>query len=144
MHVAYLERGKTVDHVAYIESTLKPLVESIKKVRPKCGTKNLKLHHDNARPHVEGTVVGFIIEQEMTKMGHPPYSPDLASYYFWLNSFIKDRLVEQHSVEALHTSITEIITSIPKFEYQRTFNKWVERMGLCIKYKGDYYEHLIK
>jgi hypothetical protein len=67
MYVAYLERGRTVDHVTYIESTLKPLVEPIKKVTP-----------------------------------------------------------------------------IPKFEYQRTFNKWMERMGLCIKYEGDYYEHFIK
>ncbi len=123
VHVSYLERGRTVDHVTYIELTLKPLVESIKKVRPKFGTKNLKLHHENVRPHVQRTVVGLTIEQEMTIMGHPPYSPDLAPFDFWLNSYIKDRLVEQHSVEALHTSITEIITSIPKFEYQKTFNK---------------------
>lgn len=144
MHVSYLERGRTVDHATYIESTLKPLVESIKMVRPKCGTKNLKLHHDNARPHVEGTVVDFIIEQDMTIMGHPPYSPDLAPCDFWLNSYIKDRLVEQPNVEALHASITELISSIPKNEYQKTFNKWVERMRLCIKYEGDYFEHLIK
>ncbi len=87
---------------------------------------------------------GFIIEHDMTTMGHPPYSPDLAPFDFWLNSYIKVRLVEQPNVEALHPSITEIITSVPKFEYQRTFNKWVERMGLCIKYEGDYFEHLIK
>ena len=134
----------TADQVTYLESTLKPLVESIKKVRPKCGTKNLKLHNDNGRPHVKRTVVGFIIEQQMTSIGHPPYSLDLARFYFRLNSYIKDRLVEQPNVEALHTSIAAIITPIPKFEYQRTLNKWVERMGLCIKYEGDYYEHFIK
>ena len=144
MHVSYLERGKTVDHTAYIESTLKPLVESIKTARPKCGTKNLILHHDNARPHVEGTVIDFIIEQDMTIMEHPPYSPDLAPCDFWLNSYIKDRLVEQPNVEALHASITEILSTIPKCEYHKTFEKWIERMKLCIKYKGDYFEHLIK
>ncbi len=64
--------------------------------------------------------------------GLPPYSPDLASCNFWPNSYIKNRLVEQPNVGALHASITEIITPIPKFEYQKTFNKWLERMRLCI------------
>jgi hypothetical protein len=86
MHVSYLERGRAFDHVTYIELTLKPLVESIKKVRPKFGTKNLKLHHENVRPHVQRIVVGLIIEQEMTIMGHPLYFPDLAPFDFWLNS----------------------------------------------------------
>jgi hypothetical protein len=80
----------------------------------------------------------------MTIMGDPPYSPDLAPFYFWLNSYIKNRLVEQPNVGALHAPITEIITSIPKFEYQKTFNKWAERIRLCIKNEGDYFEHLIK
>ena len=87
MHVSYLERGRTVGNVTYIESTLKLLVESIKTVRPKCGSKNLKFHRDNARPDVEKTVLSFINNQEMIIMGHPPYSPDLAPFDFWLNSF---------------------------------------------------------
>ena len=144
MHVSYLERGKTADHTAYIESTLKPLVETIKMARPKCVKKNLIFHHYNARPHVERTVIDFIVEQDMTIMGHSLDSPDLALCYFWLNSYIKDRLVEQPNVEVLHISITEIPSTIPKWEYHKTFEKWIERMKLCINYKGDYFEHLIK
>jgi hypothetical protein len=123
MHVSYLERGRTVDHVTYIESTLKPLVESIKKkVLPKWGAKNLKLHYENARPHVERTIVDL--------MEHPPYSPELAPCDFWLNSYIKDRLVEQPNVKALHASITEIIPSILNYEYpsgkRRLISGWRE------------------
>ena len=77
-------------------------------------------------------------------MEHPPYSPDLAPCDFWLNSYIKDRLEEQPTFEALHVSITEILSKIPQKEYLKTFEKWKERMELCIKYKGEYFEHLIK
>jgi hypothetical protein len=80
----------------------------------------------------------------MTIMDHLPYSPDLAPCDFWLNSYFKDRLVDQPDVKALETSITEILAKTPKSEYQKTFQKWIERMKLCIKYKGDYFEHLIK
>lgn len=144
IHVSYLNKGETMDHAKYIESTLKPLVESIKLARPKCGTKNVKIHHDNAKPHVHGKVIDFLIEEDLTIMDHPPYSPDLAPCDFWLNSYVKDRLVEQPDVEALNASITAILGSIPKYEYLKTYQTWIERMKLCIKYKGDYFEHIIK
>jgi hypothetical protein len=36
------------------------------------------------------------------------------------------------------------ILAIPKEEYKKTFQKWIERMELYIQNKGDYFEHLIK
>ena len=63
---------------------------------------------------------------------------------FWLNSYIKDRLVEQPHFEALSASITAILDSIPilKSEYLKTFQTWAERMKLCMKYEGNYFEHI--
>ena len=76
--------------------------------------------------------------------GPCPDSPELALCDFWLNSFIKDRLVEQTNVEALSASITAILALIPKFEYSKTFQTRTERMQLCTKNKGNYFEHIIK
>ena len=50
--LSYLERGKSINNISYIEDSLKPLVESIEGGRPTYGTKNLKFHHKNARPHI--------------------------------------------------------------------------------------------
>jgi len=77
-------------------------------------------------------------------MNHPLYSPDLAPSDFWLNDYIKQRLVDHASIESLASQITETVSAIPKSEYLKTFENWIERMRLCIKYKGDYFEHLIK
>ena len=52
VHISYLDKGKTIDHQTYIKDCLKPLVRTLKEQRPMDGTKNLKFHHDNARPHV--------------------------------------------------------------------------------------------
>ena len=75
-------------------------------------------------------------------MEHPPYSPDLAPLDFWLFYYIKQRLHDHMSEESLASQIVEILDSIPKSEYKKTFDKWVERMRLCIKHKGDYFEHI--
>ena len=144
VHLTYLESGKTVDNVRYLNDCLKPLVRTLNELRPSTGTNNLKFHHDNARPHVHSSVISYLESQNFIIMNHPPYSPDLAPSDFWLFDYIKQRLDTQPNVESLAKAITAIVDSIPKQEYFKTFEKWIERMELCIKHEGHYFEHLIK
>ena len=144
VHMTYLESGKTIDNVMYLNDCLKPLVRVLNQQRPVSSTKNLKFHHDNARPHVHSRVKSYLKSQNFIIMDHPPYSPDLAPSDFWLFDYIKQRLGSHTSVQSLNSEITEIVSSIPQDEYLKTFKKWLERMELCIKYEGHYFEHLIK
>ena len=104
----------------------------------------LKFHHDNARPHTAKTVVEYLKSENFSKIDQPPYLPDLAPSDFWLFDRIKSHLGEHSSAQSLVTDITRILASIDKKEFQKTFNKWLERMELCIKNEGDYFEHLFK
>jgi len=142
--LSYLDKGKSINNISYVEDCLKPLVTAIEDVRPTLGCKNLKFHHDNARPHVHSSVKTYLKEQNFIIMEHPPYSPDLAPSDFWLFDYIKKRLTTQPNAESLIKQISEIVNSIPKDEYNKTFIKWKERMELCIKNQGNYFEHLIK
>ena len=141
--ITYMERHKTIDHQSYIDYCLKPLVSTLKHQRKACGTKNLKFHHDNARPHIHQAVITYLNEQNFTIMNHPAYSPDLAPSDFWLFDYIKQRLDDHPSAISLVRQITGIVESIPKEEYMKTFEKWIERMECCIKNQGDYFEHII-
>ena len=40
--------------------------------------------------------------------------------------------------------IIEICRSIPKEELKKAFDMWVERMEMCVKFGGDYFEHTLK
>jgi len=40
--------------------------------------------------------------------------------------------------------ITEVFENFPTKEYLKNFQKYLERMQLCINNRGDYFEHLIK
>jgi [histone H3]-lysine36 N-dimethyltransferase SETMAR len=144
VHISYVDKGKTIDNVYYLNNCVKPIINRINKDRKKSGTKNLKFHHDNARPHVHSRVISHLKANKFIIMRHPPYSPDLAPSDFWLFNYIKDRLDSHSDAESLNKQITRIANSIPIKEYRKTFEKWVERMELCIKAEGDYFEHLIK
>jgi len=78
VHISYLKKGETTNHKSYIKDCLKPLVNRLNEHRPLCGTKNLKFHHDNARPHVHSNVISYLESQNFIIMDHPLYSPDLA------------------------------------------------------------------
>ena len=141
--ITYWDKGNTIDQHSYVDDCLKPLVKVINGHRNTCGTNYLKFHHDNARPHVAKKVIDYLKDQNFVIIDHPPYSPDLAPSDFWLFDYIKQRLDDHTNAESLVKQITKIVSDIPKNEWQKTFNKWIERMELCVKYKGDYFEHII-
>ena len=140
--LSYLERGKTITHESYINDCLDPLIKEINKLRPTDGIKNIKLHHDNARPHVHQAVKSYLKEKKLDVMDHPSYSPDLAPCDFWLFDYIKQRLDNHSNQESLMDQIVKIVQNIDHSEYIKTFEMWLERMKLCIKNNGDYFEHI--
>jgi histone-lysine N-methyltransferase SETMAR len=143
VHVHCLERGQTIGAAYYIKHCLKPVVQAIHEQRPTSGTTGMKFHHDNARPHVATTVKKYLEEAGLKLIRHPPYSSDLAPCDFWLFDLIKRQLTDAADANSLERQITAILENIPKEEYLKTFEKWLERMQLCITNKGDYFEHLI-
>lgn len=144
LHVDCVPKGGTINAGYYVKNCLTPLVAAIQKDRPTSGTKSMKLLHDNARPHVAKKVKTYLEQQGIATISHPPYSPDLAPCDFWLFSTIKRQLGDHSSEESLKTAITKILKNISVNEYRKTFEKWLERMQLCIDRDGDYFEHLIK
>jgi len=144
VHLGYVEKGDTITGQYYVRNCLRPIIQEINKQRPITGTQNLKFLHDNARPHVTQTVTDCLNQAGITIIRHPPYSPDLAPSDFWLFDLIKKNLDDFTDVESQKKHITKLLRSIPKEEYKKTFDKWLERMQLCIDNHGHYFEHLIK
>jgi histone-lysine N-methyltransferase SETMAR len=131
-HISYIKSNKTINHTSYINNCLKPLVRNLNEQRPQYGTKNLKFHHDNARPHIHSNVIAYLVRENFTIMDHPPYSPDLAPSDFRLFNYIKERLSNHTSVESLNYEITRIVQAIPIQEFRKTFEKWREN-GMLYK-----------
>jgi histone-lysine N-methyltransferase SETMAR len=138
-----VERGQTIDHEYYINNCLEPVLEEIKNQRPSLGVHGIKHHHDNGRPHIHKDVVSYLESEGVTVMPHPPNSPDLAPCDFWLFDLIKQNLDDQDDSDSLYESVTKFMRSLKKEEYKKTFDKWTERMELCINSQRDYFEHLL-
>ena len=61
---------------------------------------------------------------------------------FWLFDYLKDRLDSYPEKPSSSEVVAKELHSIPIMEYRKTLWKWIERIKLCIKHHGDYFEHL--
>ncbi|CAF1411319.1 unnamed protein product [Rotaria sordida] len=137
------KRGQTIDHQYYINNCLRPVIDEIRKQRLFLGIQSIKLHHDNGRSHMHEDVVNYLQSEGVTIMQHAPNSPGLAPCDFWLFNLIKQDLDHQDDSESLHGAVIKFMLSLRKEEYKKTFDKWIQRMHLCINNWGDYFKHLM-
>ena len=75
---------------------------------------------------------------------HPLYSPGPAPADFWLFDYLKRQLGIYSDPKSLPQAVTKELRVIPTNEYQKIFQKWTDRMKLCITNQGEYVEHLIR
>ena len=67
----------------------------------------------------------------------PPYSPDLAPCDFWL--FPKLRGCYE-TIEQRKEDVMKVTDTLTQEDYQRGFQKLLERYNRCIAARGDYFE----
>ena len=66
---------------------------------------------------------------------HPPYSPDLTPCDFCL--FPKLRGCRYETIEEMKEAVTKVIDTLTQEDFQRTFEKLLERHNKCIAARGD-------
>ena len=98
----------------------------------------IRFHDDNAPPHRCQSVLDFL-ENQVVRVPHPPYSPDLAPCDFWLFSKIKSELRRQcfFSRQSLGENIGMVMQTITVENYANCFNSWKERLQLRINNNGN-------
>jgi hypothetical protein len=81
----FIAQGQTVNQQCNLEVPTR-LRESVQRKRPELWPDKWILQHDNAPAHDALRGREFLAKNSITKMDHPPYSPDLAPCDFWLFS----------------------------------------------------------
>jgi transposase len=75
----------------------------------------------------------------MKQAFHPPYSPDLAPYDFFLFGNVKRKLMGYHaeSPSELLIRIRVILSEIPRETFNAVFLEWTERLRKSIDTNGE-------
>ncbi|GFU50987.1 histone-lysine N-methyltransferase SETMAR [Trichonephila clavipes] len=81
----------SAENDSYYTNVLRTMVQHVKRKRPLLPNCFL-LHHDNARPHIARCVLYVSQQNNAEILPHPPCSPDLTPYGFWLFPQLKKLL----------------------------------------------------
>jgi hypothetical protein len=81
VHYEFIAQGQTVNQQCYLE-VLTRLRECFRRKRPGLWPAKWILHHDNTPVHDALRVCELLAKNSITKMDHPPYSPDLVPAIF--------------------------------------------------------------
>ena len=69
---------------------------------------------------------------------NPPYSPVLASWDFWL--FPKLRGCRYETIKEMKEAVKKVIDTFTQKDFDRAFQRLLERYNKCIAAGGDYFE----
>ena len=111
--------GHTVTGRFYKNSVLKKVKEFYNKKRPSKGWSGVHLLHDNASSHKCEVVKSFLASEKVKVLNHPPYSPDLSRYDFFLFPRLKKMLSgnKYTSRSSLGSAIYQCLQQISKEDY---------------------------
>ena len=81
-------------------------------------------HLDNAPVHISILVTDYLSKIGIKTVPHPPYSPDLAAYDFWL--FPKLRGCHYETIEEMKEAVTQVIDTLTQEDFHGTFQKLLD------------------
>ena len=118
------------------------LRECVRRKRPGLWPDKWILHHDNAPAHDALRFHEFLAKNSITKMDHPPYSPDLAPCDFWLFPKLKNALKGQRFADLfdIQRKVKTLLRGIPENDFQNCFRQWHHRLTKCTVLQGEYFE----
>ena len=98
-----------------------------------------RFHEDNAPVHNSILVTDYLTKMDIKTVPHPPYSPDLASFDFWLFPKLKEKLRDcrYETIEEMKEAVTKVIDTLTQKDFHGAFQKLLERYNKCIAAGGD-------
>ena len=99
------------------------------------------LHH---APHKATIITKYLHNERMELLPRPPYKPDHAPCDFFLFPRIKKELKEKRfdKVENLARAVQAVAETIPKADYEKSFQNWQNRLQRCIDVNGEYFARM--
>jgi histone-lysine N-methyltransferase SETMAR len=84
----------------------------------------------------------FLVKYKMAVIPQPPYSPDLATYDFFLFPKLKLKLKGRRfdTIEEIQSESQTVLDTLTEKDFEEAFQKWRRRWDWCLHAEGNYFE----
>jgi len=135
--IVLLPQGEKFTQEFFKKVVLGNLSRYFEMYRPSRTGSGILLHLDNASAHRIPDTFG---QMRLTRLEHPPYSPDLAPSDFFLFGYLKAYLEGMifESFEEMFQAVQDFLYKIPIEMLGRVYSEWITRLEKCIESGGEY------
>jgi hypothetical protein len=100
------------------------------------------VHADNARLHTARLSVELLEDNQMKTAPHPPHSPDIASFNFYLSVYVIGYPTDRSFMDAedRFDVVRAVLDSSEKGTLQAVSLEWMDRLRKAIQANGNYTE----
>jgi hypothetical protein len=114
--------------------------ESVRREIPELWPDNWIFHHDNSIEH-QLRVLEFLAKKSITKMDHPPHSPDLVPWNCWLFPKLKNALKDHRfaGIPDIHRNVT-LLWDFPENGFQDSFRQRHRCLTNCVASHGEHFD----
>ena len=95
-------------------------------------------HQDNGPVHNCILVTDYLTKMGIKTVAHPLYSPESVLSDFWL--FPNSRGCRYETIEEIKEAVRKVIDTLTQEDFERAFQKFLERYKKCIAARGYYFE----
>jgi hypothetical protein len=123
-----------------IDGNLVLLLEKLFRAKWNGEQRELLVHTDNASAHNSGMTQNFFRHNPLTRLLHPPCSPDISPSDFYLFGKVKNALIVGEIPDEIDLleAVTEALNGISGAELQCVFQSWSKRVETMIDARGNY------
>jgi histone-lysine N-methyltransferase SETMAR len=136
-----LPQGQNMNSDYFINNILTDLSQHARDGSRKTSISSMRIHMDNCKVHNSIKTTRKIEELRLTRIPHPPYSPDIAPSDFWLFGYLKEFLrgAAYPDADTLFAEVQNACGLITQIQIVAVFNNWIERLQWVIDHNGEYY-----
>ena len=132
--------GQTVNY-AFWKDVLERLRNWVQRVRADNADDRV-LHHDNAPGHTALSIREFLAKKKIPVLPHPPYSPDLAPWDFYLFPKLKSKSKGHQfgTMEYIQKIVTDVLHTLTENEFRYCYDECKKRWNKSVTSQGSHFQ----
>jgi histone-lysine N-methyltransferase SETMAR len=136
-----LPKGQKLNSQYFCDVVLTRTQQAIKAITKKRTIDEIQIHLDNCKVHNSLMTTQKLQELRVTRLPHPPYSPDISPCDFWFFGWSKEQM-RGHSFtgpDQVRKFLLDLWQNLDKNTIISVYNQWIERLQQVIGMNGEYY-----
>jgi histone-lysine N-methyltransferase SETMAR len=136
-----LPKGQKMNSQYFCDVVLQETLEGVRSVSDESGIERMMIHLDNCKVHNSARTTKQFQDFQVTRLPHPPYSPDISPCDFWFFGWSKGEMRGHkfQGAEEVKIFLLDLWQNLDENTIISVYHEWIERLQQVIHTNGEYY-----